>query len=199
MTASWLVQLGAGEVYVLDDAARRAEPVATGSEPDHVLGLEEAQAALIAPDELAASARGALQIVDLDTSANYRKGHIPGASFAIRAQLASALSRLPRAQTLVLTSADGTLARLAASEAAAIVAVPVRVLDGGTRAWSERGLPLETGAGRLLNDPVDVLVKPHERPGDTATAMREYLQWETGLGAQLRRDGDAPFVHLLSA
>jgi rhodanese-related sulfurtransferase len=196
MTASWLVQLGVGDVYVLADDARRAEPVAQGPEPDLILGLGDARPVPISPDELAA-ARESVQVVDLDTSANYRKGHIPGASFAIRARLASALAKLPSADTLVLTSSDGTLARLAAGEAAAIVPFPVKVLAGGTRAWVERGLPLETGDTRLLDDPVDVLVKPHERPGDTAKEMREYLQWETGLGAQLRRDGDAPFLHLL--
>ena len=197
MTASWLVQLGVGEVYVLDDDARRAEPVAEGAEPEIVLGLDDARIEEISPEELAA-VRGETAIVDLDTSANYRKGHIPGAAFAIRSRLAAALAELPRGQALVLTSADGTLARLAASEAAALVPVPVRVLAGGTRAWVERGLPLRTGDERFLSDPVDVLVKPHERPGDTAKEMREYLQWETGLGAQLRRDGDAPFVRLLS-
>jgi rhodanese-related sulfurtransferase len=196
MTASWLVQLGVGDVYVLAEDARRAEALADGPETERILGLDDARAVPITPEELA-DVRGNVAIVDLDTSANYRKGHIPGAHFAIRARLASSLTKLPGAQSLVLTSANGTLARLAASEAAALVPFPVKVLAGGTRAWVERGLPLETGATRLLDDPVDVLVKPHERPGDTAKEMREYLQWETGLGAQLRRDGDAPFVRLL--
>src|SRR5262245_66483664 len=80
-------------------------------------------------------ARNDATIVDLSLSRDYRKGHIPGAWFAIRARLASALAKIPLRGTLVLTSEDGALANLAAPEARALVDRPVRWLDGGNAAW----------------------------------------------------------------
>ena len=64
--------------------------------------------------------RNAATVIDLSLSPNYRKGHIPGAWFAIRSRLARALPKIPLRGELVLTSEDGVLAGLAVPEAAAL-------------------------------------------------------------------------------
>jgi hypothetical protein len=73
------------------------------------------------------------------------------------------LGKLQNAETIVLTSPDGALARLAAAELAGSINVPVMVLAGGTEAWAGAGLPLETGATRMASAPEDVVLSARER------------------------------------
>jgi rhodanese-related sulfurtransferase/predicted metal-dependent enzyme (double-stranded beta helix superfamily) len=193
MTAAWLVQMGQVEVYVLDGPW---EPEETGPEPQTVLGAN-AEAASVAVEELAALlARGAAVVVDVEGSIAYRDAHIPGAWFALRSRLAAALPKLPGDGLLVLTSSDGTLALLAAAELAALTARPVKVLKGGTAAWREAGRPLASGEEHMADTALDAWSKPYDRGSDVAAAMRGYLAWETGLLAQIARDGDACFRYL---
>src|SRR4029077_2776865 len=86
--------------------------------------------------------RNAATVVDLASSRDYLAGHIPGAWFAIRTRLGGALPKIPLGETLVLTSEDGALARLAAAEVEALVDIPVRVLAGGNAAWRAAGYAL---------------------------------------------------------
>ncbi len=141
-------------------------------------------------DRLAA---GNTVVIDLDTSRRYGQGHIPGAWFAIRSRLAGALGKLPKAETIVLTSPDGALARLAAGDLAGSTSVPVMVLAGGTEAWASASLPLETGNARMASEPEDVVLSARERGQGREEAMREYLAWEIDLAAQMASDDDHRF------
>ncbi len=132
-------------------------------------------------------------VVDLDLSSRYAKGHIPGAAFAIRARLAAALGKLPATGSIVLTSADGRLAALAAAEAQAATPRPVLTLAGGTQAWAEAGLPLESEPRRMLDTPDDVYLMPRERGADREQAMKEYLAWEIKLVEDMASDDDQRF------
>ena len=193
MTASWLIQMGWQEVYVLADALV-GETLVAGAEPVSVPGLDKVKVETIAPAALKAAldAKQAV-VVDLDNSLAYRAGHIPGAWFAIRSRFATSLAKLPPAATLVLTSPDGVLARLAAPEAAAASGRPVKVLDGGTAAWRAAELPIETGDTNLADEADDAWYRPYDRKAGVEAAMRDYLSWEIDLVAQIERDGDARF------
>ena len=137
---------------------------------------------------------GEATIVDLSLSRNYLKAHIQGAWFAIRSRLAQALATIPLHGTLVLTSEDGVLAGLATDEARALAARPVRWLRGGNAAWQSAGFALSDEA-IMADEAIDVWLKPYERPGDTAGAMNEYLNWEIDLLARIERDGSCKFLH----
>lgn len=190
MTASWLAQLG-WEVYVLEGGfeGELATGAWTPSEPPHLPVVET-----ILPRALSeALADEAVVVLDLAPSPAHRKGHVPGAWFAIRAQLAEALERIPEGKPIVLTSPDGVLARLAAPELEEIADQPVRVLDGGTAAWVAAGRALETGLPRAASDPTDVYKRPYEGTDNAAEAMQAYLDWEFGLVDQLARDGSHGF------
>jgi rhodanese-related sulfurtransferase len=191
MTAHWLEQMGSIEAYVLEDGMRD-QPLVLGPEPMAVFGL--AGADTITPAELKAQLdnQGAV-VVDLDTSLKYRDGHIPSAWWAVRARMGESLKKLPERRLVVLTSADGVLARLAAAEAGAATGRPVKVLAGGTRAWSGIGLPLERGNTHLADEPNDVWYRPYDHDSDREARMNEYLAWEIDLVAQIERDGDARF------
>jgi rhodanese-related sulfurtransferase len=194
MTASWLKQMGWDDVAVIRLEDLDGERV-TGPHIPLALGLENAAAATISvPDLKQGLDTGTAALIDLEYSKQYRNGHIPGAWFATPARLADALSKIPRAEeTIVLTSPNGDLARIAATRFSTETDMPIRALEGGTRAWAAAGHPLETGDGRLADTPDDVWLPARERGGDRETAMRAYLAWEIDLVNQMATDDDQRF------
>jgi rhodanese-related sulfurtransferase len=193
MTASWLKQMGWLDIAVL--AAGPADgDWETGPHRPRVLGVEAAAApsidAMDLRDRLAA---GDVTVIDLNLSTRYALGHIPGAWFAIRSRLEAAPAKLPSDQAMVLTSPDGKLAALAAAELQATASVPVMTLAGGTQAWVQAGLPLETGATRMADEADDVFLSPRERGQKREDAMREYLTWEINLVNDMANDDDHRF------
>jgi hypothetical protein len=188
MTASWLRQMGFGDVFVRAEAGSE-----TGTPATPLLGPGPRPKHAIDPAQLADMlAREEPTVVDLSLSRNYLKGHIPGAWFAIRSRLAKALPKIGARGTLVLTSEDGIVAGLAAPEAAALTDGLVHYLADGNAAWQAAGHAL-SDAPRMADDPVDVWLKPYERAGDVAGAMQEYLSWEVDLLQRIARDGTTNF------
>jgi len=183
MTASWLKRMGWADVFVLAEAGdERGMPEAV------VLGrIDETKA--IAPSELDLARA---TVIDLSTSAHYRRGHIPGAWFAIRSRLDRAFARIAPQNQIVLTSEDGLLAGLAVAEVQALTPHPVRWLKGGNAAWRAAGLPLSTEE-RMADEAVDLWLKPYERPNDHEAAMNAYLSWEVDLLERIKRDGTTHF------
>ena len=182
MTASWLLQMGWADVFVVESPALDSKVPAF---------LPEAPACtLIPPAELAK--KKDFLVLDFGTSLQYRKEHIPGAAFAIRSRLEGRKAGFG-AQPIVCTSPDGLLARYAAADLAALLGREVHALEGGTGAWRAAGLPLEEGDTRLLEPPEDVYYKPYDHKAQIEAAMQDYLQWEVELLAQIRRDPDCRF------
>lgn len=192
MTASWLVQMGIEHVAVLDDALDEAE-LARGAHQPEIPGLPDGVETIAPKMLMVAQQRGKLSVIDLATSLNYRAGHIPGAWFAIRSRLAASLAKIPRKEQIVLTSEDGTLARLAAPEVAQLLGTSVKVVEGGTAGWKRAGFPLAIGLENMADEPEDVFWRPYDRERGQESAMKDYLGWEQGLMEQIRRDGDAKF------
>jgi len=190
MTASWLRQMGFADVFVLPEAGSETGwpqiPVLESATPPQAAIDSTALNALLSQDKTT--------VLDLSLSRNYLARHIPGAWFAIRTRLAAALKKIPLAATVVLTSEDGALARLAVAEAQAVFDRPVRFLDGGNAAWQAVGYPFSSEA-RMADEAVDQWRKPYERTGDVEGAMREYLAWETDLLPRIERDGSLCFSH----
>ncbi|KVT78883.1 sulfurtransferase [Burkholderia ubonensis] len=194
MTASWLAQMG-WDVRVVEAGAQAFGE--TGQPPRDVPaapGVADVSPATLAgwlreaaPDEIA--------IVDVTASANYVKRHIPGAWFAVRAQLRDALAAIPAARRYVFTCGSSLLARFAAADARALLpaSAQIVVLAGGTAAWIDAGLPVEAGDTRLASPRIDRYRRPYEGTDNAAAAMQAYLDWEFGLVEQLRRDGTHHF------
>jgi rhodanese-related sulfurtransferase len=142
----------------------------------------------VSPPELAKLLdEGAATVIDLSHSPAYRRGHIPGAWFAIRAHLDRALETIAPRGEQAFTSEDGVLAGLAAAD------MKARWLDGGNAAWRAAGLPLSTEL-RMADEPADVWLKPYEQAGDTQAAMNAYLSWEIDLLDRIKRDGTTNFI-----
>lgn len=198
MTAHWLVQMGWTKIHVLRHAPGPHETVA-GADAAIPAAWDRLDAPTIAAGELKRLLdAGEALVVDLDTSLKHRDAHIPGAWFAVRANLAATLPAMlaasPRARRVVFASPDGMLARYAAQDAAELTDLPCAALWGGTRAWRDAGLPMEAGQTRMADPPTDVWYRPYDYRENVEAAMHRYLDWEVDLVAQVERDGDARFT-----
>ena len=179
MTAHWLLQMGWNDVHVLDHKPASSD-LTTEAEPRYPAGFAPPEVAAVSAADLQKQL-GSTLLIDLDTSLRYRDGHIPGAWFAVRANLGRTIPELLKKQAdvarVVLASPDGEIARL----------------KDGTAAWKAAGLAIEAGHTRMADPPTDVWYRPYDFKEDVEAAMRQYLDWEVDLVPQVTRDGDAMF------
>jgi rhodanese-related sulfurtransferase len=193
MTASWLNQMGWSEVYVLEPEGENGFAgweLETGPRAQMPLGFKPWRT-ITARELVQRQQQGGVSVLDLATSLRFRDRHIPGARWAVRARLEQAHAKLPDVRALVLTSEDGTLAYLAAPEAAALwPEAEVSVLKGGNAIWFTLQLPVETGIENATTTLDDVWYKPydHEHAQDYEKHARAYLSWEVALVEQIKRD-----------
>ncbi len=193
MTASWVIQMGWKDVFVLSGGIGPHDRVQGPHRPE-VPDFAASDGISVSELKAILDTGKPVGLIDLATSRQYALAHIPGARWAVRSSLASDLSRAPKADRWVLTAPDGVLAHLAAQEIKdARPDAAVRVLDGGTTAWQDAGLPIETGMTRAVSEMKDLWYKPYERPDAPEQAMQEYLDWEVELVERLKRDGTIEF------
>ena len=199
MTASWLIQLGWPEVFVLTGGlVACGAALDKGPEPVELLPVRAGGAVerinVLELHRLFAS--GEAVVVDLANSLKFRVRHIPGAWFAVRSRLEAGLAQVaagaPGARRIVLTSDDGAFAALAAADAAAATTLPVSILDGGTAAWAAAGLPLASGLENMTSTTDDVWYSPYDYD-DLRKSMTAYLTWEIDLIQQLEKDRSLQF------
>jgi rhodanese-related sulfurtransferase len=192
MTAHWLIQMG-WDVALLEGGIAGFD-IETGPWRHALPSIAQAAGNLIGPSELDTMlGSGQAVVVDLGGSRAFDAGHIPGAWWAVRARLATALKNLPEAPNLVFTSPDGIIATLAAPEASELTDARVHVLEGGTEAWRQARLPLETGLENMADERDDVWLKPYDHDKSIEDRMRDYLSWEVDLVNEIERDGDHRF------
>ena len=186
MTASWLKQMGWRDVFVL--AASGSEK---GRPPAPVLGPAPPRTAPSRPKELSELvAKDRVTVVDLSLSPAYRKGHIPGAWFAIRTRLAAGAGENPderRAGADLGGRRAGRPRRR--RDPRRRPAICAAATPPGRRPAS-RSPPKP----RMADEPLDYWPKPYERTGNTTDAMNEYLSWEVDLLPRIERDGTTRFA-----
>ena len=192
MTASWLMQMGWDDVHVLIGGSA-SDGLVGGSLNAANLGLDDGDIEEVDVEQLADLLdRGQVVVADVAKSIYYQSGHIPGAWFAIRSRMPANLDKVPVAPLLVLTSKHGILARLAAVDAT-LSGRRIQVLAGGTDAWVEAGLSLESGFTHMADEPEDRWYKPYDLDEGNDKEMRKYLSWEVDLVSQIERDGTTRF------
>jgi rhodanese-related sulfurtransferase len=199
IAALWLSQMGRCTPYVLDDPSLHGALTERGPEPRQVLGLDRAPAATITPEALDALLRHATPLIfDVGSSADYVHSHVPGARWCLRSALARTLaSTAASGSPLVLTSADGVIAQLAASDLAELGFENVLVLAGGNAAWCRAGFTPASGPTQMLTPRDDLWLASSERPGDERTNVMAYLDWEASLLEAIERGGSVPFRNSL--
>ena len=186
MTAGWLRRMGLAGVRVLAgglDAWRAAgRAVESGVPAPEPFGYAAARA------RVAAVEPGPVEdavVLSVDPSDAYARGHVPGAAWVCRSRLELVAGRAApeRQRPVLVTCADGVESTLAAATLADLGYAAPRVLASGLAAWRAAGLPVESGATRLLDEADDVVQKPYERGRG---AMEAYLRWEEALDAEGR-------------
>jgi rhodanese-related sulfurtransferase len=199
IAAVWLSQMGRCTPYVLDDAGLNGALTERGPEARQVLGLDRAPSATITPQALDVMMRQATPlIIDVGNSSDYVLSHVSGARWCLRSALPRTLaSTTASGSPLVLTSADGVMARLAARDLAELGFEDVRVLAGGSAAWCDAGLTPASGPTQLLTPRDDLWLASSERPGDAHANVMAYLDWESSLLAEIERGGSVPFHNVL--
>jgi rhodanese-related sulfurtransferase len=197
MTASWLVQSGWPDAVVLADPFEGIK-LETGDKRPVVRGLSDIRLPQIEPaklNELLKAKKTA--VIDFADSLRFKRGHIPGAWFAIRARLAESIKKFPDSPNYVVTGDNTALVALAARDLAKISGKPVSILAGGNAAWRKENLPLGKGFENLTTEPNSVWGTPGTwgffEGKEFEKAAIEYRDWELQLPAQLERAGELKF------
>ncbi len=198
MTASWLRQMGWRDAVVLDraldgQALEKGDPARPPVPKAPTIRVSELAERLADQD----TARDDdVAVLDIGTSLKYRhKGHLPGAWWGVRSRLDEARAAIGAVRTLVLTSTDGQLAKLAVEDAQQHWPdATVLALAGGTKGWRHAGHAMEPGFTRPTTGADDVWYKPYDHDGDVVRQhMQDYLTWEIALVEQLERDPTVSF------
>jgi len=181
--ASWLAQMK-HEVYVLNEGVSASLPIRQGPQPKLPV------LAVVEPAALDRFMRDGV-LVDLRSSAAYRDAHVDGAIWGTRSRL-DRIARLGKPIALMADTSDR--ARLSAVDLLAMGAKDVRIVAGDLAACRAAGLPaVATPHIPPDTDRIDFLFFVHDRHEGNKAAMRGYLQWETGLLAQLDEQERASF------
>jgi len=192
-TAAWLAQLGGHDVFVYAPSADAA--LVTGPEPVRVLASRPAAASVSSQQAAQKLGAGTARLFDVERRSAYEKRHAAGAYFAVPDRLEALIADIPAGHAILITSSDGVLARVVASELAARTGRDVRYVTGGTQAWVAAGLPVGTGGERVLTGDDDYWFSPYQY-ADVAqrnAGFQAYLDWEVNLVEQLGREGDIGF------
>jgi len=178
VVASWLLQMGC-EVAVLTDGIHAPLTAPVPQKPPlptlpsvTITGLQNM------------IQTGTCSVFDVGPSMNYRKAHIPGSRWSIRPRIVhdAQNARTP----IVLVAADADVARLAATELITAGLTDIRLLAGDVTTWTQAGHAATTSPDVPPDaDCIDYLFFVHDRHAGNRAAMRQYLDWETGLMAQL--------------
>ena len=178
VVASWLVQMGYDAQVLAEgiDAPLSVPPAADPRLPElKLMTVAELAAQLPAHNCL---------IIDLRASTKFRAAHIPGSHWSIRPRIAA--QARAASQPVVLVADDANTARAASLDLAQAGVSHVQLLDGGFDAWLRAGFASEASPDSPPDaDCIDYLFFVHDRHAGNRAAMRQYLEWETGLVAQL--------------
>lgn len=162
------------DVYLLDADARTAT---SGKQTDAV--GQSSTAAFPNVD-----ATQAMTILDASPGMTYRDAHIAGARWVTRARLEK--MQLDKNNHLLVTGQDEVLLDGVVAELRTLGFDNVQTCAGSPQTWSDAGHEVVVTPDIPADeDCIDYLFFVHDRHDDNMDAARRYLEWETGLIAQL--------------
>ncbi|MEO8557442.1 MAG: rhodanese-like domain-containing protein [Rhodospirillales bacterium] len=195
MTAYWYRRMGIANVFVLrggvDAWTAAGEKLVAGRKHPQPLGIEEARKKVVklkpqAIDKLIREHQ--CVVLDVGASLQYAAGHLPGANWRPRGWLESIIkdAASPNDEIVVTASEEGQSV-FAAATLRDMGYAKVVVLEGGTKAWRDAGLPLEKGKPTEVFGGPDFWLPPYEQGRE---GMIRYLDWEIKLGHKYEKQGD---------
>jgi rhodanese-related sulfurtransferase len=178
IAAFWLKQLGY-EVYVASLDHSRPESPDRQIDNQPTRACEHVEAAEISANP------GDYFLIDVRHSPQYRAGHVIGAEWSVRPRLDAALRNAGAKPIAFVDDGDG-MAGLCAADATDMGFKDVRVVRGGHGALLASGCAIEATGNRPTDtEAIDFAAFVHDRHDGNLEASRRYLEWETGLVAQL--------------
>jgi rhodanese-related sulfurtransferase len=202
MTASWMVQADWPETYVLAHPFEGSSLVSGDYKPI-VPGVDQIKLSRIDTAELNVLLQAnKVTVIDVADSLSYKRGHIPGAWFAIRSRLEESLKALQPSSGFVVTGDDSAMVALTARDLAMISGRPVSILEGGNAAWRKANLPLTPGFDNLATTTDDIFRQPflwgqfEPMSPEFKQAATAYFDWELQLPEQLERAKESNFKPL---
>jgi rhodanese-related sulfurtransferase len=187
ITASWLVQLGLGEIFVYralaSELSEIGEPAVTLPPLAHARFVDVAEARTLLD-------RGDLTLIDFAAPLSGQSPrNVPEhAWFATRDTLPATVAELPGTGPVLFLSVDGVEAGWAANDIEASNGREVFVLRGGNAAWLVGGLPVVDAAHEHSldpNGPPNQLRSLAERKKFFA----DYVAWGDTIVDQIKTDG----------
>jgi rhodanese-related sulfurtransferase len=188
MAAYWYKQMGFPNVFVLQGGLNGwqacGRSLVSGSAtqvPRGFAAAKDAARLITAADLLSRLEKKMSLIFDVGSSLEFESAHVPGARWISRGWLDVKLPELcaDRRQSIVLTCPDGQQSIFGAAALKQLGYADVAVLDGGVRAWSSAGYPIDSGLNDCLVPPNDVVLSPSIR--GSKEDMQKYLDWELKL------------------
>ena len=193
VTASWLIQLGLDDVFVYGASSSELTEQEDGTPVWLALG-DDADVITAAELNTALEAGEQITVIDLQGAPAYfeKRKYVPGSLVGRRSTLVRAPDLLSGRGRVVLTSGDGVLARLAASELKQLTTQAVSALDGGIDAWVASGFPSDDTPPQAAIAATDFL-PPAPTLEQSRATFAKYVQWGNEITAQLERDGIVAF------
>ena len=177
--ASWLKQMG-HDVVVLRDGIQSKVSLQT-TQIDHRLGLVPIGIARL--QEILRS--NAAMVLDIRGSMQYRHAHLPDSIWAIRPRLQEIIGATQKSIVIIADDPALTFGAMIEIQGCGFN------IDLYEVAGSQFPKELETISSPTLpadSDCIDFLFFVHDRHDGNKDAARRYLEWETGLIAQLDED-----------
>lgn len=188
MAAIWLRALGY-EVYVLRETNAAALPHDWRIQAP-VLPTPPSLPSISAPEGFGQLNGQDVGLIDLRGSQDYRKLHAASSVWGTRARL-SAFKSL---RSAIFLADDPVQAAYTAADLREMGVEVLGLVEGGLRAWQAAGLPTESSPTLPSEqDCIDFLFFVHDRHDGNLESARRYLEWETGLIAQLDEQEHASF------
>jgi rhodanese-related sulfurtransferase len=191
VAALWLAQMGLWEVAVLRNGL--VDMALISGDEDCIVQSPPTATAMTVTRLRQLQRQGAARIVDVGTSDEYARAHIPGARWCSRAEISAYLSNATFASTTVLTSSDGAMASLAGHDCGDAA----YVLVGGNIAWQHAGNELTTQTSEFVTARVDHWLASSERAGDQRRNVMSYLAWENLLLDDINAGSWTPYTNLI--
>ena len=190
VAALWLAQMGMWEVVVLRNGLVDM-PLVSGVE--HAAFAPPKDNIILATKVAELQAQGNARIVDVGSSQEYARAHIPGACWCSSVEISQYLLNPTFASVTVITAADAGVAHAAGQ----MCAGAAYVLEDGNAAWTEAGFELTNQHSEYVSEITDHWLASSERPGDQRQNVESYLNWETGLYDEVQASGWNPYTNLL--
>jgi rhodanese-related sulfurtransferase len=188
-TGLWLTRMGHDACVLRADVTGMANLEKGGQEASPVANTLP----VCTGAELAGRLAAGAVIVDLRPSMDYRDGHVEGARWSIRPRLERL--GLPAGADVILMADKRGTAEIAALDLREGGIENVGFLEGDLEACRAGGLGIEATPDMPKDDEcIDYLFFVHDRHQGNMEAARGYLEWETGLIAQLDAQERAVFT-----